>query len=98
VKQFTLKPGGQGYIHSDALDRARALGGGKMKQTNLMRWIEAAEARSVWMLAEENTAKPAVVAALPEAQPAHSVLARLREQFCLGEATRRVAPFFRSAV
>ena len=68
-----------------------------MKQTNLMRWIEAAEARSVWMLAEENIAGPIVAAAPPDVQPPHSLLARLREQFGLGEASRRGAPFFRSA-
>jgi hypothetical protein len=68
-----------------------------MKQTNPMRWMEAAEARSVWMLAAENPAGAAVAAALPEAQPVPSVLVRLREQLCLGEATRRVARFYRLA-
>jgi hypothetical protein len=67
-----------------------------MKQTNLLRWIEAAEARSVWMLAGENTAGPAVSAALPDVQPVHSLLARLREQFCLGEATRRLPALYRT--
>ena len=56
-----------------------------MKQTNLMRWIEAAEARSVWMLAEERPAKALAAAALPDSQPVPSVLARLRQQLCLGE-------------
>ena len=60
-----------------------------MKQTNLMRWIEAAEARSVWMLAEERPARAAVAAALPGTQPIQTVLAKLRDQLCLGEATRR---------
>jgi hypothetical protein len=62
-----------------------------------MRWIEAAEARSVWMLAEENPAGLAVVVALPKAQPAQSILAKLREQLCLAESTRRVARFYRPA-
>jgi hypothetical protein len=68
-----------------------------MKQTNLMRWIEAAEARSVWMLAEERPAKALAAATLPDSQPVPSVLARLRQQLCLGESTRRVARFYRSA-
>jgi hypothetical protein len=67
-----------------------------MKQTNLTRWIEAAEARSVWMLAAENTAGPAVATALPDAQPVPSVLAKLREQCCLGEATRRLVALYRT--
>jgi hypothetical protein len=68
-----------------------------MKQTNLMRWIEAAEARSVWMLAEERPAKALAAVALPDSQPVPSVLARLRQQLCLGESTRRVARIYRSA-
>jgi hypothetical protein len=60
-----------------------------MKQTNLMRWIEAAEARSVWMLAEERPARATVAAALPGTQPTQTVLAKLRGQLCLGDATRR---------
>jgi hypothetical protein len=68
-----------------------------MKQTNLMRWIEAAEARSVWMLAEERPATAAVAAILPDARPVSSVLAKLREQCCLGDASRRLARFYRSA-
>ena len=65
-----------------------------MKQTHLMRWIEAAEARSVWMLAEEN---PARVAVLPGAQSTQTVLAKLRGQLCLGDATRqRLARLYRA--
>ena len=67
-----------------------------MKQTNLMRWIEAADVRSVWMLAGENTTGAALAAALPDAQPVPSGLARLREQFCLGEATRRLLALYRT--
>ena len=68
-----------------------------MKQTNLTRWIEAAEARSVWMMAAENSAGTAVAADLPNARPVPRVLARLREQLCLDTATRRVARFYRPA-
>jgi hypothetical protein len=67
-----------------------------MKQTNLMRWLEAAEARSVWMLAEERPARATVAAALPGTQPTQTVLAKLREQLCLGEATRRLARLYRA--
>jgi len=68
-----------------------------MKQTNLMRWIEAAEARSVCMLAEENPVRAAVVP-LPELQPVYAVLAKLREQLCLGDAARRLAQVYRAGV
>jgi hypothetical protein len=51
-----------------------------MKQTNLMRWIETAEARSVCMLAEENPARANVATATPAAQPVQFVLLKLREQ------------------
>ena len=68
-----------------------------MKQTNPMRWIEAAEARSVWMIAAENRAGTAITAALPNPRPVPSVLARLREQLCLDTATRRLSRFYRSA-
>jgi hypothetical protein len=57
-----------------------------MKQTILTRWIEAAEARSAWMLAEEIAVR-APVATLPsEAQPLHGVLAKLRQQLFLGRS------------
>jgi hypothetical protein len=67
-----------------------------MKQTNMMRWIETAEARSVWILAEEDPARASVAAAAsskPQAIP--FVLFKLREQLCLGEAGRRYARFYR---
>ena len=67
-----------------------------MKQTNMMRWIEAAEARSVWMLAEENPARATVAVDLSNFQPIHLVLANLREQLCLGEAAKRLAWFYRA--
>ena len=68
-----------------------------MKQTNLMRWIEAAEARSICMLAGENPARVTVGPVLPHSQPIPSVLARLREQFCLGETSKRLARLYRTA-
>jgi hypothetical protein len=54
-----------------------------------MRWIEAAEARSVWMLAEERPARATVAVAVPSTQAVQTGLAKLRDQLCLGEATRR---------
>ncbi len=68
-----------------------------MKQTNLMRWIEDAEARSICMLAGENPARVTVGPALPHPQPTQSMLLRLREQFCLGEASKRLARLCRTA-
>jgi hypothetical protein len=66
-----------------------------MKQTNLMRWMEAAEARTVFMLAEEHPAR--TIVATPNAQPIQMLRARLREQFCLGEASKRLARLYRTA-
>jgi hypothetical protein len=67
-----------------------------MKQTNMMRWIETAEARSVWILAEEDPARTNVAAAAsPKPQAIPFVLFKLREQLCLGEASRRYARFYR---
>jgi hypothetical protein len=57
-----------------------------MKQTPLLRWIEAAEARSICTLAEENPARAIVAPASRSAQPLNALLARLREQLCLGKA------------
>jgi hypothetical protein len=68
-----------------------------MKQTNLMRWIEVAEARSVWLLAEESLV-PATRAMSVETQPVHALLARLREQLCLGEAARRLVRAYRAGL
>jgi hypothetical protein len=70
-----------------------------MKQTNLMRWMEAAEARSVWMLAEEHPVRATVAAASPGGQPTQTGLAKLREQLCLGEAARgRLARLYRARI
>ncbi len=62
-----------------------------MKQTNLMRWIETAEARSV----RKNPARATVATATPAAQPIQFVLLKLREQLCLGDPSRRYARFHR---
>src|SRR5438477_12643117 len=44
-----------------------------MKQTPLLRWIEAAEARSICTLAEENPARAIVAPASRSAQPLYSL-------------------------
>ena len=56
-----------------------------MKQIPLLRWIEAAEARSIRRLAEEDPARAIVAPASRTAQPFNALLARLREQLCLGK-------------
>jgi hypothetical protein len=55
-----------------------------MRQTPLLRWIEAAEARSICTLAEENPAGAIVAPAPPSAQPLNALLDSLRKQLCLG--------------
>ena len=69
-----------------------------MKQTNLMRWIETAEARSVCMLAEEDPVRATVATAMPAAQPVHAILAKLREQLFLGDAARRLVRAYRAGL
>jgi hypothetical protein len=69
-----------------------------MKQTNLMRWIEAAEARSVCMLAEENPMRGSIAVAMPEPQPVHALLTKLREQLFLGDAARRLVRAYRAGL
>jgi hypothetical protein len=69
-----------------------------MKQTNLMRWIETAEARSVCMLAVENPVRASFAVAMPEMPPFHAVLAKLRDQLCLGDAARRLVGAYRAGV
>jgi len=61
-----------------------------MKQNRLMQWIEAAEARSVCLLAEEGG-----TSTWPKPRPTDLVLARLREQLCVGEVSRFAARFSR---
>ena len=64
-----------------------------MKQTPLLRWIEAAEHARVRLLAEE---RPRVTALDPRpisGQTPKSLLANLREQLCLGHAIDRLARF-----
>ena len=57
-----------------------------MRQTPLLRWIEAAEARSIRILAEENPARAIIAPASRNAQPLNALLASLREQLCLARA------------
>ena len=57
-----------------------------MKQTPLLRWIEAAEARSIRILAEEDPARAIIAPASRNAQPLNALLASLREQLCLARA------------
>ena len=61
-----------------------------MKQDSLLRWIEAAESRSVCLLAGEDPAR-ASVNTTPNTRLFD--LAGLRDQLCLGEATRRLSRF-----
>ena len=65
-----------------------------MKQPILMQWIEGAEARSVWLLAAENHPGRASLAAARNVS-CSSVLARIRQQLCLGDTARRLIPFHR---
>ena len=64
-----------------------------MKQTALLRWIEAAEARSVCLIAEEDPARATIDPIPTSAQPFNLVLATLREQLCLAEAARCLSRF-----
>ena len=59
-----------------------------MRQTPLLRWIEAAEARSIRILAEEDPARAIIATRVTErnAQPLNALLASLREQLCLARA------------
>ena len=57
-----------------------------MKQTLLLRWIEAAEARSVCLLAEEDPMRARINPMPPDTRPFK--LARLQRQLCLGKAVR----------
>jgi len=59
-----------------------------MKQPALLRWIETAEARSVFLLAEEDPARAAIDPTLTSAQRFNLLFASLREQLCLAETTR----------
>jgi hypothetical protein len=58
-----------------------------MRQPPLLRWIEAAEARSICTLAEENPARALVAPAPRSAPPLNALLASLRKQLCLGRTT-----------
>jgi uroporphyrinogen-III synthase len=60
-----------------------------MKQSPLLRWIEAAEAHSVCLLAEEDPAQATINPTSTSAHSFNTLLTSLREQLCVGEATRR---------
>jgi hypothetical protein len=62
-----------------------------MKQPTLLRWIEAAEARSVCLIAEEDAARAPIDPTPTSPQRLNLLLASLREQLCLAEATRRLS-------
>jgi hypothetical protein len=57
-----------------------------MRQTPLLRWIDAAEARLICTLAQENPARAIVAPAPRSAQPFNALLS-LRKQLCLGRTT-----------
>jgi hypothetical protein len=83
VKKFTH---GRGYgSHTFKWGRRRA-----MKQTALLRWIEAAESARFCLLADEDPAR-ASINSTPNAPPFD--LASLRDQLCLGEAARHLSRF-----
>jgi hypothetical protein len=62
-----------------------------MKQSTLLGWIETAESARFCRLAEED---PRRVEPTPaRTLPSNPLLARLREQLCLGEAIDRLSRF-----
>jgi len=65
-----------------------------MKQSTLLRWIEAAEGARVCLLADEDPvrAKSMTTSASP---PRPFDLSRLRQQLCLGATARRLSRFTR---
>jgi len=65
-----------------------------MKQTPLLRWIEATEHARVRLLAEERLRPVRVIDQRPiSGQTPKSLLANLREQLCLGHAIDRLSRF-----
>ena len=64
-----------------------------MKQSALLRWIEATEARSVCLIAEEDPARTSIDPTPTSAQRFNLLLASLWGQLCLSEATRRISRF-----
>ena len=64
-----------------------------MKQSALLRWIEAAEARSVCLIAEEDPARASIDQTPTSPQRVNLLLASLRRQLCLSDATRRLSRF-----
>jgi hypothetical protein len=64
-----------------------------MKQSTLLRWIEAAESARFCLLATENSARAKFTTT--STSPAPFDLSRLRQQLCLGDAARRLSRFTR---
>ena len=64
-----------------------------MKQPALLRWIEAAEARSVWLIAEEDPTRAPIGPPPSSAHLFNLLLASLRKQLCLTDATHRLSRF-----
>ena len=64
-----------------------------MKQSALLRWIEAAEARSVCLIAEEGPAQASIDPIPTSPQGFNLLLASLRRQLCLSDATPRISRF-----
>ena len=62
-----------------------------MKQPVLFRWIEAAEARSVWLIAEEDPTRAPIDPPPSSAQRFNLLLASLRKQLCLADVTLRLS-------
>lgn len=62
-----------------------------MKQNHLLQWIEAAEARSVCVLAEEDPTRATIMPVMGNVRPFD--LGNLRKQLCLGEAGKRLSTF-----
>jgi len=62
-----------------------------MKQSALLRWIEAAESARFCLLADEDPAR--AKSTTTSTNPPAFDLSRLRRQLCLGEAARRVSRF-----
>ena len=60
-----------------------------MKQNHLLQWIEAAEARSVCVLAEEDPTRATIMPIMANMRPFD--LGNLRKQLCLGDAGKRLS-------
>jgi hypothetical protein len=67
-----------------------------MNQAPLLRWIKAAEARRIRVLAEEDPGRITIAPASPNAQPFNALLASLRQQLCVNGTTRRLSRVWRN--